>query len=114
MKVFKMNDFDYVAANTKKEAIRFYGDNEYDDVTNRVEEIRLDKAYMWHGYNIGGKLDKKINRLNRNYRKFKSGRYYEIKVDPLGDFDLVVRLTYLEVLKWEKIKWACIISTTEV
>lgn len=109
MKVFKMNDYEWVAAENKEEAIKFYLkeiEAEEDDLD--VREVNMNKDGMYTEINLD---DAKfiIDKLARG--EYTNG-HREIRFCH-GDCGLAIYKTFAEVINDEKITEPCIIATTE-
>jgi hypothetical protein len=110
MKVFKMNDCDWVAAETMKEAAEWYiknYDEYYEKDGNFPLECDIEKDGMWFGWNCLEYLSK--------FLKYNGGKEYKCRTDRTGNFEIVLWLTFKEVffIDISGNKMPYIIATTE-
>ena len=113
MKVFKVNEYEFVCAKSEAAAKDFYH-KEYGDEFDEeaVDEIvDLKQETMWHGYNVEDDIDKIVEIANKEYRRVLKGRFYEIKIDKSGNFEFVVKMSFAEVIKYNGIKKPYILAT---
>lgn len=107
-KVFKMDEYAWMCARTKEEALRVYIE-EYDadeDEKYNIRECDLDKEGMWYGFDSEElKLFLKCDEMKER----------KISKDPTGSWDFVIWMTFREVLKEESgnMKYPFIIACTE-
>jgi hypothetical protein len=112
MKVFKMNDCDWVCAKTIQDAIEFYlAYSGFDlDEINPVE-CNLEKDGIWYGQDIYKRNIEK--NLLFDLIKNNKNKEYKIKYDKTGDYDCIIYLTFDEVIKMENLEQPYLIATTE-
>lgn len=96
MKVFRMNEFDWVAAKSLDEAVKWYL-KEFGLTREEIEpkEVSLDETMLYP-----------CDRLNESELE-KSGEFVLFYGEPH------VRMTFREVLERDKIDEPCVIASTE-
>jgi hypothetical protein len=111
MKVFKMNDCDCVAAETKEEAVEWYNKEITDEYTySEVTEIDIEKEMMWYGFEVEGLAD-----LCDYCIKEKIKTSFEMKIG-WRDYTFSIKMTFATALYFDKLYnkvTPYIISSTE-
>lgn len=106
MKVFEF-DFggvkDWVCAEDKDAAIKWYRENIDDDMECDIFEVRLYKS-MWYGVDSKD-LQAVLLKINR--------KAVMIKIDPWCDHDYALYLTFKEVIEIDKPTSPYVIASTE-
>ena len=107
MKVFKIDDTDFICAETKEKAIEYYVEQMCADTPDDTEIVECDTSFdtMWYGFYI-----------DDGFHKFivdNKDQVFEMKWDNRQDFDCVLKLTYEKVIEYENIKESCLIASTE-
>ena len=106
MKVFKMNDCDWVCAESKEGACEWYLKEigcDLDEIDDIIEcNINVDT--MWYGFSTTDLYD---------YIHENRDKTFEVKFDKCGDYDFIVKLTFKEVIDIEKLLEPYVICSTE-
>ena len=106
MKVFKVNDCDWVCAKDFEEAKNFLikeYDYDEEDIENKKCDINFE--YMWYSFNDMDKLTI-FCRNNIGYE-------YRVKYDRPNGYGVTLWLSFFDVIKLDKIEKPCIIASTE-
>jgi hypothetical protein len=93
MKVFKINDCDYIVANTEFEAKEWHKKIVGEDIETCVECDSETETMQW-----GVDFTETEGEIIRKFLKENKDKKFIIKYDRTGDFDCVVELTFKEVL----------------
>jgi hypothetical protein len=108
MKVFKMDDCDWVCAKTKEDACEWYinefGIDRSWFCMSEVIECNIETDTMWYGFSTTGLYD---------YIHENKDKTLKVKFDECGDDDFVVDLTFKEVIDIEKPTEPYVICSTE-
>lgn len=107
MKVFKVNEFDWVCAENEEKAKEFYlelTELDEEEAFDDFHECNLEKESMWYGFDGDGL---------REFLKDKKDKEFIICADPSCDYDCVVKLAFKDILDIEHVKEPYIIASTE-
>jgi len=117
MKVFLIDECDWVCARSEDEATEFYRSEIGISVTS-IEECDITETGMWYGFDLTKLSEDSTMRIpDETIRKFLAdnrSKVFKISNDPNGDFDMVVYLTFEEVFSLEQPEQPCVIATSEV
>ncbi len=111
MKIFKIDECDYVAAETKEEALDWYrSDIGEQDSEEEIREVDVEKETMWYGFNSDDMRD-----FVEYCLKEKIKTSFEVRVG-WRDYDISIKMTFATALYFENLYdqiTPCIISSTE-
>lgn len=103
MKVFKINDCDWVCAESKEDAIDFYL-NEIGESDIELIECSLDETMLY-----GLEDEKELKKFLREHGE------QIVNVDKIcTDFEYYVRLSFQKLIELKKITQPCVIASTEL
>lgn len=124
MKVFKVNENDWIAAKTKNDAVAWYY-KEFGDDANVVfvQECDVEKDKMWYGFTLGEMLDyfefrRRLQPASATVSeekkriKFPEHQSFEVRVG-YGDYDYSVRISFQDAIYLDQKDEPYLICSTE-
>jgi hypothetical protein len=106
MRVFKMNDCDWVCAENEEMATEFYESVSGEEINiSEIEECNIDSDCMWFNFWSPEEL--------REFLKNNKERAFMMKYDRHGEGDFVVFLKFRDVIKIIESEYPFIICSTE-